>query len=269
MDKAVIMARGLGTRMRASKEGAELDEKQAAVATTGVKALMPIGRPFLDYLLGALADAEYRKVCLVIGPEHEMLRRYCDEELDTDRLVVEWTIQNKPLGTADAVVAAETFVDGDDFIVLNSDNYYPIVALEGLRSMTGPGVAAYSRKSMIQHGNIEKERLLKFAVVQADIQGMLHRIIEKPTERQLNQLSGDVGVGMNSWRFDAQIFEACRSIKPSARGELELPDAVQFAIKEMGILFKMCVYNEAVLDLSDKSDIESVKRRLENVEVNL
>ena len=124
--------------MRAIKEGADLDEKQAAVATTGVKALMPIGRPFLDYLLGALADAEYRRVCLVIGPEHEMLRRYCDEELDTDRLVVEWTIQNKPLGTADAVVAAETFVDGDDFIVLNSDNYYPIVALEGLRSMTDP-----------------------------------------------------------------------------------------------------------------------------------
>ena len=59
MDKAVIMARGLGTRMRAANDDASLDEKQVAIATTGVKALMPIGRPFLDYLLGALAEGEF------------------------------------------------------------------------------------------------------------------------------------------------------------------------------------------------------------------
>ncbi|MEE3233420.1 MAG: sugar phosphate nucleotidyltransferase [Candidatus Latescibacterota bacterium] len=269
MDKAVILARGLGTRMRATNEGAELDKDQAAVAKTGVKALMPIGRPFLDYLLGALAGAGYRKICLVIGPEHEMLRRYCDNELNCDRINIEWTIQEKPLGTANAVVAAEAFADGDDFIVVNSDNYYPIIALEGLRSMNGPGVAAYSRESMIEHGNIETDRLLKFAVVEADIQGMLNRIIEKPTEQQLNQLTGELGVGMNSWRFDSKIFEACRSIPLSARGEFELPDAVQFAMEQMGISFNMRVYNEAVLDLSHKGDVESVKKRLENVEVNL
>ena len=57
MDKAVILARGLGTRMRVQDAAAGLSADQAAVAATGIKALMPIDRPFLDYVLGALAEA--------------------------------------------------------------------------------------------------------------------------------------------------------------------------------------------------------------------
>ena len=57
MDKVVILARGLGTRMRAGNTEADLDAGQEAVAATGVKALIPIERPFLDYVLGDLAEA--------------------------------------------------------------------------------------------------------------------------------------------------------------------------------------------------------------------
>ena len=56
-DKAVILARGLGTRMRKSDADAPLDARQAAVAETGVKALIPIDRPFLDYVLHVVAQA--------------------------------------------------------------------------------------------------------------------------------------------------------------------------------------------------------------------
>ena len=73
MEKAVILARGLGRRMRKT-DGASLRDDQQAVAATGVKALVPIDRPFLDYVLTALADAGYRQICLVVGPEHEVLR---------------------------------------------------------------------------------------------------------------------------------------------------------------------------------------------------
>ena len=131
MEKAVIMARGLGTRMRAANPQAELDSQQAAVASTGIKALMPIGRPFIDYALGALADAGYRRVCLIIGPEHDALREYCMRELDCQRLRVECAVQQEPRGTADAVLAAEEFAAEDPFTVVNSDNYYPVEALAG------------------------------------------------------------------------------------------------------------------------------------------
>ena len=48
--KAVILARGLGTRMRRPEGGLELTSAQSAVAETGLKAMIPIGRPFLDFV---------------------------------------------------------------------------------------------------------------------------------------------------------------------------------------------------------------------------
>ncbi len=48
VSKAVVLARGLGTQMRREDAGAALDDAQAAVAARGVKAMIPIGRPFLD-----------------------------------------------------------------------------------------------------------------------------------------------------------------------------------------------------------------------------
>ena len=73
--KAVIMARGLGTRMRREHSGATITADQAEMARRGIKALMPIGgRPFLDYVISGLADAGFDRVCLIVGPEHGELR---------------------------------------------------------------------------------------------------------------------------------------------------------------------------------------------------
>ena len=69
------LARGLGKRMREQAQtGARVDAAQAEAADRGVKAMIPIGRPFLDYVLSALADAGYTETCLVIGPEHGAIR---------------------------------------------------------------------------------------------------------------------------------------------------------------------------------------------------
>ena len=119
------------------------------------------------------------------------------------------------------------------------------------------------------NGNIPAERILKFALAEADENGFLRRIVEKPDEAALQSLQGLQGVSMNSWRFDRRIFTACRAIKPSARGELELPDAVQYAVDNLGVQFAVRVYNQTVLDLSNQGDIASVKRLLDGVEVRL
>ena len=67
--KAVIMARGLGSRMRRASEGVELTAEQQRAADAGVKAMISLdGRPFLDYVISALADAGFPEICLVIGP---------------------------------------------------------------------------------------------------------------------------------------------------------------------------------------------------------
>ena len=92
IDKAVILSAGLGTRMIKANSHAVLDAKQAAVADSGVKAMMPIDRPFLDYVLSIVAEAGYEKVCLVIGPEHHELRDYYANQLKTQRLEISFAV---------------------------------------------------------------------------------------------------------------------------------------------------------------------------------
>lgn len=269
MDKAVILARGLGTRMRKSDSSAEVSREQASIAETGLKAMIPIDRPFLDYVLHNLAEAGYKRICLVIGPEHDRVRTYYTQSIKCKRLSIDFAVQYEPLGTADAVGAAEAFAGGDPFLVINSDNYYPLEALSGLRYLAGSGLAAFVRESMLAGGNIPAERISKFAVVQTDEQGFMTRIIEKPSEQVLGQLPEPICLSMNCWRFGPMIFDACRAISPSPRGELELPDAVQYAIESLGERFTAMVVNAPVLDLSSRCDISSVFDKLAGSEVNL
>jgi len=267
MDKAVILARGLGTRMQEPDDSARLTEEQNAVAKTGVKAMIPIDRPFLDYVISALADAGYRRICLVIGPEHDVVRNYY-ESLNCQRVSIEFAVQAEPLGTSDAVVAAEQFAADEDFLVINSDNYYPLQALKALRELDGPGLAVFDRETFLRD-NIPPERIEKFAIVQTDSDGCLTKIIEKPTPSVIASIPKPIFVSMNCWRLNAAIFTACRSISPSARGELELPDAVQYAIDHLGQRFRVVQVRAPVLDMSSREDIKSVAAALADVEVSL
>lgn len=269
MDKAVIMARGLGTRMRKDDDSATVTAEQAAVAATGVKAMIPIDRPFLDYVLSELADAGYRRICLVIGPEHDQLREYYGQKLTYDRLHVEFAIQAEPRGTADAVASVEQFAGDDYFLVINSDNYYPQESLRELRQLDQCGLVGYDRQGMLVGGNIPLERLNNFAVIQSDQNGYMKKIIEKASEEQVAALPQPIVVSMNCWRFGPSIFQGCRNISPSPRGELELPDAVQYTMEKLGEKYKVVSCYAPVLDLSSRSDVAAITEKLAGTPVAL
>ncbi|NUQ64829.1 MAG: nucleotidyltransferase family protein [Pirellulales bacterium] len=269
MEKAVILARGLGTRMRRQDEAVRLDEKQASMAETGVKALIPIGRPFLDYVISALADAGYRRICLVVAPDHDAIRQYYQEQVRPARVRIEFAVQVAPRGTADAVAAAEPFAGGEPFLVINSDNYYPLEALSQLRDQEGFATALFEQEAMFAGSNISADRIRQFAVGKVDQDGRLVRILEKPDPATLAALPRPLWLSMNCWRFGPAIFEACRKIKPSARGEFEIPDAVQYTIDTLGHSFRAVMVRAPVLDLTSRRDIASIAEKLEGKEVNL
>lgn len=268
MHKAVILARGLGTRMRRADNEAQLDDQQNAAADTGVKALIPIGRPFLDYVLSALAQAGYEQVCLVVGPEHGAIRDYYGQKAQPQKLRITFAVQQEPRGTADAVAAAETFAGSDPVLVLNSDNYYPLEALRGLREISGHGVALFEDQAMLTGSNIPADRLRQFAVGKINRQGNMERILEKPDEATLASLPRPLWLSMNCWRFGPSIFEGCRNIQPSPRGELELPDAVGYVMNVLGEPFRVVEVRAPVLDLSSRRDIATVKDKLAGTEVS-
>lgn len=74
---------------------------------------------------------------------------------------------------------------------------------------------------------------------------------------------------MNSWSLPPEIYDACRNIGPSMRGELELPDAVMYARDELDVPFRVLTFHDGVLDLSSRGDIALVAERLSGVEPRL
>jgi dTDP-glucose pyrophosphorylase len=264
--KIVVLAAGRGTRMQAPAS-ASLSKEQQAAADAGNKAMIPIGRPFLDYALSAYADAGITDVCLVIGPSHHEVRTYY-ERLPTRRLKISFATQQQPIGVANAVLAARDFAGGDDFIVANGDNYYPSSVIATLRQTTAPALPAYSREGLLRAGQIEPARIAAYALLDIDHEGILRRVVEKPNPQEYAALP-NAPVSLNSWLFDASIFEACERVPKSARGEYELPGAVQYAIDNLGARFRTFPVDESVLDLSHRTDIPSVAERLSTTKVEL
>jgi galactokinase len=266
--KAVVLARGLGTRMRARDDGAAIAPEQAAVADQGVKAMIPVGRPFLDYVLAALADAGFTDVCLVIGPEHHAIREHYSRRAVPRRVRISFAIQEKPLGTADAVLAAEPFIGGEPFLVLNADNYYPPEVLAALRRQSPPATPGFARDGLLRDGQIPPERIARYALLDVGPDGVLRRILEKPDEATARALR-DAPVSMNCWLLTPVILDACRHVPPSPRGELELPLAVQYAIERIGMRVHVLPVDAPVLDLSHRADIPVVASRLGGLKISL
>jgi dTDP-glucose pyrophosphorylase len=257
--RAVVLAAGLGTRMRVAVDVAPLAPAQARAADTGLKAMVPFERPFLDYLLHNLAESGISRACIVIGPAHDVVRSYY-ARLHTRRLAVEFAIQPSPRGTADAVVAAEAFIGSDHVLVVNGDNLYPVSSCRALVQHGGPALAAFSRAGLVADGLISPERIQRFAVVAAR-DGWLERIIEKPDASMLAAFGTDVYVSMNSWVAPPELPALARRLPLSPRGELELPLAMQ-ALVDSGVGVRVFPSDEPVLDLSNRSDIAAIETRL-------
>lgn len=262
---AVILARGLGTRMRAADVSANIGADAATVADSGLKAMIPVGRPFLDYVLSELADAGFTDACLVIGPEHGAVRKHYEIEARPSRIRVHFAIQEKPLGTADAVLAAEAFAGDDAFVVINSDNYYPAAALAELHRRSGLAMVAFARDALTSRGNVAPDRIARFGAVEVDESGMLRSMTADVT-RAGASTGGRVYASMNCWLFTAPMFAACRAVPVSGRGEKELTQAVQYAIDSMGARIEVVLSQEPVLDLSSRADIPLVAAVLRGVE---
>lgn len=256
--------------MRKADERVTLPASQSAIADIGFKAMIPMerGRPFLDYLLSSLADAGFSEVCIVIGPEHDAVRaRYQSEQVPT-RIKLSYAIQERALGTANAVLSAEEFAGHERFALINSDNFYPREALDALHALTEPAIIGFDRDVLVNRGNVPAERTKRFGALDIDTHDYLRRILVSPTEEMV--LSGKpIYSSMNCFLFTKEIFRACREVPLSARGEYELPQAVHLAIDRRYMRFKVVRVSAPVLDMSSRGDIARVAEYLEGIRVTL
>ena len=91
--------------MREPDAAARLSEGQRRAADAGIKMMIPVhGRPFLDYVLGTLADAGLTDVALVVAPDHEAVERSLPRASRQSVVALSFIVQPEPLGTANAVL---------------------------------------------------------------------------------------------------------------------------------------------------------------------
>lgn len=233
-----------------------LTADQAAAADRGLKFLVPFhGRPFLDWVLDDVAAAGFEEACVVVSPGSPLGER----DWGPAPLRVATTVQEAPRGGADAVLASAPVVGDRDLVVINADNLYPARVLARLLELDGPGLVGFERETLVRESNIPEERVAAFALIDEE-GGVLKEIVEKPSPEQA-AARPEALVSMTCWRFDASIFDACRDVAPSPRGELELPDAVALSMRR-GVRYRVIRAATGVLDVSRREDIPRVERFL-------
>ncbi len=272
---AVVLARGLGTRMQQGT-GRDLAPDQTAAAAAGQKGMMPLPgpdgrtRPFLDYVLSALADAGFVDVALVVAPvtadgTSNPMRDYYGGDGRPTRVRITFVVQEAARGTADAVAAAAAWIAGRPFVVLNADNLYGVEALRALREASGPALPVYRRDDLVKSSGIPAERVGAFALLQVTADGYLADIVEKPGVDAVSAAGPGALISMNCWRGDHAVLQACREVPVSSRGEFELPAAIRLAVAR-GSRIRAIPAAGPVLDLSRPDDVACVVERLRGVE---
>jgi glucose-1-phosphate thymidylyltransferase len=258
---AVVLAAGIGSRMRRQVSASPLSPAQAAAAARGLKGMIPDGqgRPFLDHVLSSLADGGITDVCLIVGSEHESIREHYALR-PPHRVKLAFAVQPSPLGTADALLAATPWFANGEVLVLNGDNLYPVAAVAALARLGEPGCIAFERAALVRESNIDASRIAAYAILTLRPDDTLGGIIEKPGFDDERAGAAD-WISMNIWRFNAEILAACRDVAPSPRGELELPLAVALAISR-GVRLRAIRTHGGVIDLSNRGDILEMARRL-------
>lgn len=201
--KGLILSGGSGTRLR-------------PITHTSAKQLVPVAnKPVLFYAIEAMAAAGIRDIGIIVGDTHEEIKAAVK---DGSRWGVDVTYiqQEAPLGLAHGVKIAKNFLSDENFVMFLGDN----LIKDGITSLVEE-FKNNSPNAQILLAKVKDPHMFGVAELNG---GKVKRLVEKP-KHPASDLAL-VGVYM----FDKCIWEAIDSIKPSARGELEITDALQYLI---------------------------------------
>lgn len=203
--KGVVLSGGTGSRLR-------------PITFSMAKQLVPVAnKPILFYGLEDLAAAGITEVAIIIAPQTgDEIRRTVGNG-DRFGLHIEYVVQEEPLGLAHALKTALPFVDGDDVLMYLGDN------------LVKQGVADVVKDFERDRPNCQilltrVDDPSQFGVAELAESGEVERLVEKPSDPRSDLAL--VGV----YLFDNTVQEAIDSIRPSARGELEITDAIQYLV---------------------------------------
>jgi glucose-1-phosphate thymidylyltransferase len=207
--KAVVLAGGLGSRLLPLTKATN-------------KHLLPVyDKPMVYYPLQLMVDAGITDIMVVTGGHHagdfiRVLKNGEDFGLDK----IHYAYQEGEGGIADALNMAESFVNGDNCVVILGDNIIAEDISSHVKEFDSNNMGACIFTKEVH----DPER---FGVVRFDDEGVnIEDIIEKPT----NPPSNEAVIGL--YMYDSTVFDKIKSLSPSERGELEVTDLNKLYLRD-------------------------------------
>jgi glucose-1-phosphate thymidylyltransferase len=244
--KALILAGGTGSRLR-------------PITFTRAKQLIPVAnKPILFYAIESIRQAGITDVGVIVGDTADEVMSALGDGSDWD-VSITYIPQEAPLGLAHAVKIAEEYMAGEPFVMYLGDNLIANGISTFVDEFRAGGCNAQILLAHVPNAS-------QFGVAELAADGTVERLVEKPKEPKSDLAL--VGV----YLFDREVFKAVNAIQPSARGELEITDAIQWLVdngytvrphviagwwKDTGKLQDMLEANRIMLDMIETEVVGS------------
>lgn len=237
--KGIILAAGRGSRLY-------------PMTYEVPKPMLPIyDKPMIYYPLSTLISLGIKEILLIVDSVNKLKYVELMKPFNSMGLDIKVKVQHIPRGIADTFIVGEEFIGSDDVCLILGDNLFLAYNDNWLRECkvdkfdSGAKVLAYAVP--------DPER---FGVVEFDKSGKVLSIEEKPE----NPKSEYIVPGL--YWYDNRVIEIAKSVKPSARGEMEITSVNQSYL-EMGQLFVTKAYNVAWYDTGTADSLLEASKKVQ------
>ena len=240
--KGIILAGGSGTRLY-------------PLTRVVSKQLFPVyDKPMIFYPLATLMQANIREILIITTPHEQALFRQLLGDGSDWGIRLEYAVQPKPEGLAQALIIAEEFLDGDPSCLILGDN---IFHGGGLSEVLTRATSEYEGATVFGYWVRDPER---YGVVEFDDDFRALSIEEKAAKAQV-QLRSDRSVFL---RWARQRL--ARRLAPSSRGELEITDLNRIYLEDGSLSVERLGRGYAWLDTGTHESLQQAANFIETIE---